>query len=67
MTETIQQARKVGGSLMVRIPKDIVVFQGIREGEFVQVSVQRLRKDYFGVQPKLSSFKKEDRLHSKQE
>jgi antitoxin component of MazEF toxin-antitoxin module len=67
MTETIQQTKKIGGSLMVRIPKELVTLQGIREGEYVQISVQKMRKDHFGTIPKLIPFTKEDRLHSKHE
>ena len=50
---------------MVRIPKDIAVHQGIREGEYVKVQVQKVRKDYFGVVPPLSPFTKEDRLQGR--
>lgn len=67
MNETIQQTKRIGGSLMVRIPKDIVALVGIREGEYVKVGLEKLRKDYFGTAHNLTAFTKEDRMRSKHE
>lgn len=60
MTETIQRAKKIGGSLMVRIPKDIVQMENIHPGEAVRVEVQKVRKDWFGAFPGLKPFNKEE-------
>lgn len=68
MTETIQRAKKIGGSLMIRIPKDIVQMENIHPGEAVRVEVQKVRKDWFGAFKGLKPYNKEiDRAHSKYE
>ncbi|MBI5003184.1 AbrB/MazE/SpoVT family DNA-binding domain-containing protein [Candidatus Woesearchaeota archaeon] len=65
MTETIQYARKVGGSLMVRIPKEIADFENIHSGEMVRVEIKKVPLDCFGMFPSLGSFKKEDKIDIK--
>lgn len=66
--ETIQRAKKIGGSLMVRIPKDIVDTEQILPGENVVIDIRKVRKDWFGAFPWLKPFNKEtDRAHSKYE
>ena len=67
MSQTIQRAKKIGGSLMIRIPKDIVDIEGIHEGEAVEIEIKKVRKDWFGAMPGLSPFTKKDRMKSKYE
>lgn len=68
MPVTIQRAKKVGGSMMVRIPKEIVELESIQPGEMIRLNIQKLRKDWFGAFPQLKPFnKKEEGLHSKYE
>lgn len=63
MTETIQHAKKIGGSLMVRIPKEIVDAEHILPGEAVRLNVEKVRKDWFGITPGVRPFdKKLDRF-----
>ena len=64
MVRTIQHAKKIGGSLMVRIPKDIVQLEKLEHGELVSVEIRKIKKDWFGAFPGLKPFTKEDRLHS---
>ncbi len=68
MAETIQRAKRIGGSLMVRIPKDIVELEAIHEGESVQLEIKKMRKDWFGAFPGLKPWNKAvDRMKSKHE
>ena len=68
MAETIQRTKKIGGSLMVRIPKDIVELESIHEGEAVQLQIKKIRKDWFGSVPDFTPWNKEtDRARSKYE
>ena len=67
MTEAVQIAKQIGGSLMVRIPKEIVEIERISPGEAVHIDIKKLRKDWFGMFPQLKPFTKEDRFHSKYE
>ena len=68
MAQTIQRTKKIGGSLMVRIPKEIVDIEQIQQGEAVQIEVRKLRKDWFGAFKGLGPYNKEtDRARSKYE
>lgn len=62
MVETIVTATKLGGSLVVRIPKKLADKEGIVEGETVKLTVEKIRKDWFGAFKKLTPFKREDKL-----
>lgn len=43
------KAKKIGGSIMVRVPKEIVQEESITEGTLVQIDVIRPKKDFFGA------------------
>ncbi len=60
--ETIARTRKVGGSLMITIPKEMVKEEGLREGEVVKINVEKIKKDYFGALKGIGKFTKEDEL-----
>lgn len=64
MTKTVQFARKVGGSLMLRIPKEIVELENIQEGAPVEMEIRKAPLDWFGAFPRLKPFTKEDRARS---
>ena len=68
MVQTIQRLKKIGGSLMVRVPKEIVEIEQLHQGEVVQIEVKKVRKDWFGAFKGLRPYNKEtDRMHSKYE
>jgi len=68
LAQTIQKTKKIGGSLMVRIPKEIVDLEAIHEGEAVHIEIKKLRKDWFGACKGIGPFNKEtDRARSKYE
>ncbi|MDG6982802.1 MAG: AbrB/MazE/SpoVT family DNA-binding domain-containing protein [Nitrososphaerota archaeon] len=62
MTRALSRARKVGGSLIVVIPKNVVEQEDIREGELVELEVRKAKKSFFGVSPGIGPFTAEDRL-----
>lgn len=43
------KTRRVGGSLVVTLPKELVENKKIREGEILEIAVQKKRRDGFGV------------------
>ena len=49
MVQTIQRLKKIGGSLMVRVPKEVVEIEQLHQGEAVQIEVKKVRKDWFGA------------------
>jgi antitoxin component of MazEF toxin-antitoxin module len=62
MSRTVVKTRKIGGSIMVRIPKDVAEKEGITEGEFVEIDVKRAKGNWFGAFPKLKKFTREEEL-----
>ncbi len=62
--KVLSRARAVGGSIMVTIPKEMVVEEGIKEGQLLEVEVSKARKSYFGFARGIGSMTREDRLDS---
>lgn len=60
--ETISKVRTVGGSLMVRIPKDLAKMQSIQNGELVKIKVEKIKKSGFGILKGMRPFTKEDEM-----
>jgi bifunctional DNA-binding transcriptional regulator/antitoxin component of YhaV-PrlF toxin-antitoxin module len=60
--ECLAKTRKVGGSLIVTLPKELVEAEKIKEGEVVKIKVKKLRKDGFGVLKGMAPFTVEDEL-----
>ena len=60
--ESLTRTRKIGGSLVVTIPKEIVKEEGLREGEVVKIDVERPKRSGFGMFPQLGRFSEKDRL-----
>lgn len=62
MAGCLTKTRKVGGSIVVTLPKELVQTQKIRENEFVEITVKKCRKDGFGIFKGMSPFTVEDEL-----
>ncbi len=62
MTKALAKAHRVGGSIMVRIPKEVVEQEDIKEGELLEVEVHKAKKDWFGATPEIPPFTREDEL-----
>ncbi|MDO8508778.1 MAG: AbrB/MazE/SpoVT family DNA-binding domain-containing protein [Nanoarchaeota archaeon] len=60
----VTKTRKLGGSLIITIPKELVNEQNIREDELIEVTIKKKRKDYFGALKGIGSFTEEDELKS---
>lgn len=60
--ETISKVRAVGGSLMVRLPKDLVKVESIRDGELVKIKVEKIKKSLFGSCKGVGSLKGHERF-----
>jgi hypothetical protein len=58
----LTKTRRVGGSIVVTLPKELVQTQKIRENEFVEITVKKCRKDGFGIFKGMSPFTVEDEL-----
>jgi antitoxin component of MazEF toxin-antitoxin module len=62
--ESLTKTRKIGGSIIVTIPKKIVELESIEEGEIVKISVEKIKKSGFGILKGMRSFSKQDKLKS---
>ncbi len=58
MVEVAQRVQKIGGSLMVRIPKDIADEANISEGDTIYFNPQKQRTSLFGKYPQLGPWEK---------
>ena len=68
MAEALVKTKKVGGSVMVTIPKEVVEHEHIMPGETVKLIVKKIKPDFFGIFPGITPFDKEkDRVRSKYE
>jgi len=65
MTKAVIRAKRVGGSIMVRLPKEVVEQEDLHEGEMVEIDVKKARKSGFGMFPGIGSMKREDELDSR--
>jgi len=52
----------VGGSLMVTIPSEIVKEKSIKEGELIEINVEKVKKSYFGSFKGIGSLTAEDKF-----
>ena len=64
MTRAVIRAKRVGGSIMVRLPKEVVEQEDIHVGEMVEVEVRKARKRGFGIDPAIGPMTREDELDS---
>jgi hypothetical protein len=62
MAKCLTKTSKVGGSIVVTLPKELVETQKIRENEYVEITVKRCRKDGFGALKGVGPFTAEDEL-----
>ena len=61
-TTTLVKTRRVGGSLVVTLPKEVTESKGIKEGEIVEIIVKKLRIDGFGALRGIGPFTVDDEL-----
>jgi len=64
MVKALARAKKVGGSIMVRLPKEVVQHEDIHEGEMVELDVRKTRKGWLGATPEISPFTHDDELET---
>jgi antitoxin component of MazEF toxin-antitoxin module len=62
MVGCLTKTRKVGGSLVVTLPKELVENQNIKENQCIEITVKKCRKNGFGIFKGMSSFTAEDEM-----
>jgi len=62
----LAKTRKIGGSLAVTIPIEIVKTEQIQENEWLEIEVKKTKKNYFGALKGIGRFEKEDRMEDRE-
>ena len=62
MNSCLAKTRKVGGSIVVTLPKELVETQQIRENQYVEITVKKCRINGFGMFKGIGPFTVEDEL-----
>ena len=57
--KAVTRARKIGGSIMITIPKEIVKEESIKEGQIVEIEIKRIIKSGFGIAKGIGPYKHE--------
>ena len=60
--EVLTKLRKVGGSVMARIPKEVLEYESLHPGETVKIEVKKARISGFGTLKGMRLFTKEDKF-----
>ncbi len=60
--EALIKTRKIGGSLAVTIPHELVEHENLVENEMVKITIEKVKKSGFGMFKNLGSFTKSDKL-----
>ena len=63
--KTLATVRRIGGSLVVTIPKELVKEEQIEENEVIEITVKKPRKDYFAALKGIGSFTRKDRMEDR--
>ena len=58
--EATVRTKKIGGSIAVILPKEIVKEENIKENELVSIKVEKKKKSYFGALKGIGPFTRED-------
>lgn len=59
--EAIATTRRIGGSLVVTIPAEIVKEEQIEENQIVEIKIKKRRINGFGILKGINSFSRKDR------
>ncbi len=59
--ESITRLRRIGGSLVVTVPKKLIDVERLSSGQLVRIIVAPAKKSFFGVARGIGSFTKGDK------
>jgi antitoxin component of MazEF toxin-antitoxin module len=58
----LARVRKVGGSLIVTIPREVAEEEGVKPGELVNIEIHKTKKSFFGAARGIGPFTREDEM-----
>ncbi len=59
--ESITKIKKVGGSLMATIPKELARAEGLQPEQTVRIEIKRVKKSFLGALKGIGPWTKEDK------
>lgn len=59
----ISKTVKIGGSLMITVPKHLVKLLNLHANEPVKIDLEKIKESGFGLYKGIGSFTKKDELH----
>jgi antitoxin component of MazEF toxin-antitoxin module len=62
MVKCLTKTRRIGGSIVVTLPKELVETLKIKENEFLEISVKKCRKNGFGALRGMRPFTVKDEM-----
>ena len=62
MVKCLTRTRRIGDSLIVTLPKELVKTQKIKENELLEINVKKCRRKGFGALKGIKPFTVEDEL-----
>lgn len=65
--EALAKTRRIGGSLVVTIPRIIVEQEGLSEDQTITITVKKAKKSWFGVAKGIAPFSEESKLRGQLE
>jgi len=60
--KSVSRIRSIGGSLVITIPKEIVKEKSLREGELIELELEKTKQNFFGALKGIGSFTRQDRM-----
>ncbi len=62
--ETVTKTKKIGGSIFVGIPKEIIEVEKLNENQMVSIEIDKIKKSWFGAFKGIGPFTHEDEMKS---
>jgi len=62
LAKCLAKTRKIGSSIVITLPKELVETQKIKENEYVEISVRKCPKNGFGALRGMRPFTEADEL-----
>jgi len=65
--KALTRTRKVGGSLVVTLPNEIVKSETLEENELIELEIKKHKRSFFGALKGIGPFTKKDKLRGQLE
>ncbi len=63
--KSLSRIRSIGGSLVVTIPKEIVKEKSLKEGELIELEIEKSKQNFLGALRGIGSFTRQDRMEER--